>query len=280
MKRLLLIILALALAGCASDAAGPTTAPSAKRAQSMAELRAKSRAAGRNAAGPMRVRVDVYHLQVPHGTISRNDDFWTRVDEQIVDPATYDLLFRNGVRVGQAPIAEWEHFRQMIADQPSAFQASSILGPEAKNVDLNVRKQVEMQDIFYFDGSGSLQGRTYDRCENYLTISFLPAPRKPGSIRVGVCPVVKTMRKRLEISEKGSEREITYTHPERIYDCNLRSDIPAGSFMIIAPSAEAVWPTSIGSSFLLRDGPTERLESVLLLVPNQATLPAPADAQE
>jgi hypothetical protein len=274
MKNLLPIFaLALVVAGCADKGSDPTTQPSARRARSMAEMRAQSRAAGKNA--PMRIRVDVYHLQVPYGTVSRNDEFWTRIDEQCVDPGTHDLLFRNGVRVGQAPVGEWEHFKQMMTEHPATFQASSILGPEAKNVDLNVRKQVETQDIFYYDGQSDLQGRTYDRCENYLTVSFLPAPRKPGSVRVSLCPVVKTMRKRYESTEKGSEREFTYTNPERIYDCNLRTDVPPGHFMIVAPSEEAMRPTSIGNCFLLHDGPTERLESVLLFVPNQATLPAP-----
>lgn len=271
MKHAVLIL--LLIAGCADKGAAPTTQPSERRARSMAEMRARSRAAGRDA--PMRIRVDVYHLQVPFGTVSRNESFWTRIDEQCVDPATHDLLFRNGLRVGHAPVGEWDHFKQMLADHPAKFQASSILGPEAKDVDLNVRKQVETQDIFYYDGQSKLQGRTYDRCENYLTISFLPAPRKPGSVRVSLCPVVKTMRKRLEFSEKGSEREITYTNPERIYECNLRTDVPPGSFMIVAPSEEASRSTSIGNNFLLHDGPTERLESVLLFVPNQATLPAP-----
>jgi hypothetical protein len=95
-------------------------------------------------------------------------------------------------------------------------------------------------------------------------------------VRISMCPVVKTMRTRLEFTEKGTEREFTYTKPERIYDCNLRTDVPPGHFMIVAPSEEATRSSSIGNSFLLNEGPTERLESVLLFVPNQATLPAPA----
>src|SRR5688572_5960420 len=278
MKKLASIFLATALLGCADQGPAPATQPSARRAQSMAELRARSRSAGKDApAGPMRIRVDVYHLQVPFGTVSRRDDFWKNVDEQCVDPATHDLLYRNGLRVGHAPVAEWEQFKQLISEDSAKFQASSILGPEARNVDLNVRKQVETQDIWYINGTGGLQGCTYDRCENYWTVSFVPAPRKPGSVRVGLCPVVKTMRQRLEVTEKGNEREITYTSPERIYDVNLRTDIPPGHFMIVAPSEEAAWPTSIGSSFLLHDGPTERVESVLLFAPNQASLPIPAN---
>src|SRR4051794_18241695 len=28
------------------------------------------------------IRIDVWHLSLPYGTVSRNDDFWKRVDEQ------------------------------------------------------------------------------------------------------------------------------------------------------------------------------------------------------
>ena len=38
------------------------------------------------------MRLDVYVLTVPYGTISRNEEFWRRVYEQAVDVGTYDLL--------------------------------------------------------------------------------------------------------------------------------------------------------------------------------------------
>jgi hypothetical protein len=47
----------------------------------------------------------------------------------------------------------------------------------------------------------------------------------------------------------------------------LKTDIPIDSFLIIAPSPEAQWKMSLGNAFLMRDGAAEKLEEVLLVVP-------------
>src|SRR6476660_3215963 len=41
---------------------------------------------------PTSVHVDLYQLSVPYGTVSRNEKFWKRIDENCVDPTTYDTL--------------------------------------------------------------------------------------------------------------------------------------------------------------------------------------------
>ncbi|MGH7215348.1 MAG: hypothetical protein ACREIT_11350, partial [Tepidisphaeraceae bacterium] len=82
-----------------------------------------------------------------------------------------------------------------------------------------------------------------------------------------LCPVVRSRRTRLEFNVKNEEREVQFTRPERLYDCNLRVDVPLNSFLIISPSSQATVATSIGGAFLLKDGEAERFEHVLLVVP-------------
>jgi hypothetical protein len=86
-------------------------------------------------------------------------------------------------------------------------------------------------------------------------------------MRVTLCPVVRATQKRLEWSPLNNELEITYTAPQRLYDLNLRTDVPLNSFLIVAPSSEATWPTSIGNNFLVTPGDADRMETVLLVVP-------------
>jgi hypothetical protein len=206
-------------------------------------------------------------LQVPAGTVSRNEKFWKRVDEQCLDPVTYDLLYKNGVRVGEAPIAEWDYFRQLIADHPAVATASDLVAAESKPVEFTVRKDIVGQTIFYYDRANQLVGKSFDASENLITIAFQQAPRKPQTMRVVLCPVVRSKYKRLEFSPLNREMEITYTAPERLYDLNLKADVPVDNFLIVAPSSDASLPTSIGNSFFTLDGPAERLENVLLIVP-------------
>jgi len=88
-----------------------------------------------------------------------------------------------------------------------------------------------------------------------------------NTMRVALCPVVRSVRKRLELSPLNNEQEVTFTYPERLYDMNLRADVPVDSFLVIAPSDEARWRTSIGNNFFVSDGTAERMENVLLIVP-------------
>jgi hypothetical protein len=167
---------------------------------------------------------------------------------------------------------------------------NTLVAPEAKPIDLPLRRQVESQMIFYYDGANTLHGRSYDRCENFITMTFQPAPRKPRTVRLALCPVVRTLRKKIEffpsLEKDKQEMELAFVTPERLYDLNLRADIPISSFFIVAPSGEAGWPTSMGNTFFVEEAPAEKMETVLLLVPKlvkmEEILPgapkSPADA--
>jgi hypothetical protein len=219
------------------------------------------------AAAPVGMRVDLYQLQVPEGTISHNEKFWKRVDEHSVDPGTYDLLYKNGVRVGQAPIADWDYFKQVMEQYPAVAKQSSLLAGEGKAVELPMRKGMVSQDIWYYNASNALEGHTFNGCENLIALTFQPTPRHAGSMRVALCPTVRATEKRLQYTATNNEVEVTYAAPQRIYDLNLRTDVPFDNFLIVAPSSDASRKTSIGQGFFMTAGIAERLENVLLIVP-------------
>jgi hypothetical protein len=281
MKKLLASILVLTVAGCSGKKPAPTTtaAPDAAAIEQRNRITAfasQSRrgnvAKGHRPDVPMRMRLDVFVLSVPYGTVSRNEEFWKRVNEQAVDVGTYDLLIKNGVRVGEAPIAEYERFAQLIKDQPASHRVASLVAPEGKEVDLEIRKEVPTQLIWHYNGMNELIGWSYDRCENYVALSYQPAPRKNGTLRIVLCPVVKEHRKRLEWLAGNKEQEVAFTQPRRYYDVNLRADVAVNSFLIVAPSAESTWPGSIGNRFFVQDGAAEQMENVLLFVPKQVAV--------
>jgi hypothetical protein len=280
-RALILSALMLSVSACQPPAPIPTPSPSDTPRMSAAgtaakAMRTKARQRGQLAlssgaahAGelPQGLRVEIYQLQVPFGTISKNTEFWKHVDENAVDVATYELLLKNGVRVGQAPVAEWDYFRDIMSQYPAVTKQTSLVAAEAKPVELSVRKDIIGQNLFYFDAKHRMQGQTFDMCENVINLTFQQAPRKPNTMRVALCPVVRAAQKRLEWSPMNNEIEISYTAPQRLYDLNLRTDVPVDSFLIIAPSSEATWPTSIGNNFLVTPGDAERMETVLVVVP-------------
>src|SRR5204862_5121136 len=60
------------------------------------------------------VQLDVYQITVPHGTVSNNDSFWKNVSEENLDVVSRDVLYLNGLRVGEAPLSQWGFFQGLI----------------------------------------------------------------------------------------------------------------------------------------------------------------------
>jgi hypothetical protein len=276
MKRTLIILgIALAAAGCPTPPPIPPPAPSNPPKMTGPKMLVQRGAASGERStqaasheSPVSLQIDVYQLVVPQRTISHNEAFWKRVDEQAVDVATYDLLLKNGVRVGVAPVAEWDRFRELMERTPAQTKLNTMVGATGKPMELPMRKEVRTQHIFYFDKSNQMQGRTYDESANIVTMTVQSAPRKTDTLRIALCPVVRGMRKQLQYSAMNNELgEVAYAVPERLYDMNLCADVPVNTFLIVAPSPQATWPSSIGNSFFVADGTAERMETVLLIVP-------------
>ena len=234
-------------------------------------------AAGDKAAAPAPVhrrvvKMDVFQLHIPLGTISRSEEFWKHVDEQSVDVGTYDLLRKNGWRIGIAPTSEWNYFLDIIENYPASPKPTSLAaapGGDGASLELTMSKGIPYQVISYFNDENRLFLRSYEECENLISISLQQAPRKPGEARVSVCPTVRATYRRYQIttSAESGEREIKYDRPERLYDLNCEVDIPIDHFFVVAPAPEVKWKTSLGQTFLVQNGGADRYEAVLLLVP-------------
>ena len=266
-----LVGLALAQSGCTSDktaVAKQAAAPSAGVfASPLSPQPQHMLTSGR--PEPVTVQqLDIYQLSVPLGAVSHSDEFWKRVDEQTVDIATYDLLLKNGMRVGVANNSEWPYFKSIVDAHPTKSRQCTATGGDAGAVELVLKEKINFQNVFYLNDRNQVYGRTYERCENAMGVSFQPAPRKPGTVRISVCPLVRSLRKRFEVSIRNNEeREIQYVAPENLYDLNLITDVPVEGFLVIAPSDHARIPSSLGSTFLVGGNISERFEQVLLLVP-------------
>ena len=222
--------------------------------------------------------IHVFRLSVPANFVSGNAAFWKPIDETAVDPGTYDLLYKNGVRVGTAPLSEFEAARTLLAGAMDAQGAkrSDVLATRAQQVEVEMKTNLPEQILFYFEslatGTAAV-GRTYGECDNVFYLAFQPVPRAPDEVELSITPAVKTHRKRMEFTVRGNEQELTYASPESLYPLNLRVDLPLDRFMVVAPSPGAQQETSIGRAFLTQDDPTQRRESVLVIVPQVEAIP-------
>jgi hypothetical protein len=216
------------------------------------------------------IHLDVYQLDLPMGAVSRNDALWKRVDEQAVGAGegTADLLFKNGLRCGVAPRSEWSFFRDLLGGQPGRMRQTKVNGTHGDAVTLEMDTPVDHEDIFYFDASNQMVGRTFESCVNGVSLSFQPAPRKQSSVRIALAPTIRGERRRLEFTPANQEYESPFAEVTRLYDLSLRVDVADDSFLVVAPSEDASRSTSIGARFFTTEDKAERLERVLLIVPS------------
>ena len=215
------------------------------------------------------LQLEVFQMSLPAGAVSRSDDFWKHVEEQRLDPATYDLLLKNGVRVGVAPNDDWDYFREILELNHAVSTKGVATANGGGTVELSMKKSVPFEDVFYLDDIGALHGRTYENCDNLLGVSFWPEPRHPGEVRLAVSPTIRSLRSYFQYSSRNNEEaEIREVRPEYLYDLNLRIVVPPDSFLVIAPSRDSKWSTTLGNTFFHIDGKAEQLEQVLILAPH------------
>jgi hypothetical protein len=229
--------------------------------------------------------LDVYQVVVPFGTVSRNADFWRHVDEEAIDPVTKDLLLKNGMRCGLAANQDWDFFREQIEQNPHLAKSGSAVATGNGQIELPMKQNVPEQTIFYFSGHSAPEGRTYEKCNDLIGVSFWPDHRRIGEMNISLSPTIRSTRSHYEYTMRGDERVLTTVTPEYLYELNLRTAVPMDKFLVIGLSPAGDQPSTLGHNFLTLEGGAELHEQVLIFVPRvpqrrppAATRPSPATA--
>ena len=259
---------ALALGGCAQSGGATSDAPAA--APATRQLPAGGESLSSVDAGTRTLRVlglRVFELELPRGRVSSNKELWRRIDEQAVDAGTYDVLYANGVRVGVAPVAELPHVSETL-DTDQARRVD-ILGKTTgrQTQELPLETGVFEKTLFWFDAAKRGRGRTFQRCDTLLSLSFEPSPGTPGSVRISMVPVVRSSQPQTVITAAGNDVQVTLQKEETLFDLKLAADVALGQFLIVSPSEELRWRTSLGRQFFCREVTGELLERVYVIVP-------------
>ncbi len=215
------------------------------------------------------VALDVYQLSVPLGSISRSEEFWKHVEEEsAIDIGTYDLLLKNCVRVGIGDNKDWPFFKSLIDNNhATAMRGSS--SPSAQGfLQLTLKSKIPFEDVFWTDDHNILTGRTFEDCENLLSISFEPHQRKLDHAVLKVCPVIRGTRKLFRFTPLNHEEPgLEAVYPEQLLQLAVEADVPPEHFLIFGPTANSHPDTSLGRTFFVKGGDAEELETVLILSP-------------
>lgn len=287
MMRLTTVILAALLAGCAAKRGDELTRATSHGSMSTAGAGSIAAAPASDAHAarrqiPVAILLDVYQLTVPAQAISQNDEFWKRVDETRVDVGVHDLLDKNGIRIGLGRDPDWPYFKGLLGKYPSSrmSQGRTPIGKEGY-VELPMRSGIPEQTIFGLDDQGQLWGRSFERCDDLLAVSFIASTHHPGEVMVKVCPLVRGLRRYYRaLATTNEETQIEMVHPEHLYNMRLEAVIPINDFLIIAPSKQAKLSTSMGQTFLMVEGKAEPIERVLVIVPRAFRTDDPTTAEQ
>ena len=211
--------------------------------------------------------VQVFALELPRGRVSRNSELWRRIDENRVGPGVYDVLWANGVRVGGAKLAELEHVRQTL--EVETAQRVDIVGRSVGRQarEFAVEAGIGEKTLFWFDAAKRHHGRTFQRCETLMTIAFEPSPGRDDAVRISMTPVVRSTQARLVVTPAGDDYTVSEEKDTNLLDLNLEADVPLGQFLIVSPSDEATWETSLGRQFFSFERDGQLFERVYVLIP-------------
>lgn len=206
-----------------------------------------------------------YELRVQQGDISRNADFWKPFDETFLGLWKHDVLNKNGLRVGRAPLVELKYLREQMAGADETPQ--SIIGSESKDYEMEVRKDVAKQTIFYADKNGVYEGKDYEQCDNVFAVTFRRAPRHEDRVRITVAPMIRDQKSKMEVVNRQT-MQVRQFQPETLYDLGITTELGVDECLVISPNAAALDnATLVGRIFLMENRPAERVEKILVIVP-------------
>jgi len=214
----------------------------------------------------------MYRLQMPFGANSADPAFWKPLEEDAVDAQTSARLTLNGIRVGRGRVADWPQYLQILERESAIKMFDGLFaGQSVDDVPIDMSDELPEELLSIFDEHG-LTMRSFDHCQNRFSFSFQWAPRKPGTIRITVCPVVMVWQMRMDFTMSDKGDPASYRYRENLYDLHLCADIAPGEFMVIGTSPATADPSRVGSRFLTRDGPNQRFEQLLIFVGNPVPL--------
>jgi len=258
-------ILFLAMIACGSHSPPPTS--SQQGGNSTAAPPPAASDANPALTGSGIITGTMYHLQMPFGANSRDDAFWKLLDEDVVDVATNLNLNRNGLRVGRGRVADWPDYLKLLNAESATMlnETKFLTQPSFDDARLPMSDILPEELLFIYDDHG-LTMRSFDDCQNILSMAFQWAPRKPRTMRLTICPAIMAWRTRRDYSLTDNPDPVRYLERLNYYDLHFRADIAPGEFLAVGTTTATEDPNRIGSRFLTRDGPNQRYEELLILV--------------
>lgn len=224
-------------------------------------------------------QLEMYELAVPAGAISTNADFWKPFDETFLGMWKHDVLYKNGLRVGLAPVNVLPMLAQQLENAET--QESSLIGARGRDFEMAMKNNVDKQTIFYFDRNGRMSGKDYAPADNIFAISFRQTPRKSDHVRLAIAPAVREIAERI-VRGNAPGAAPKFLRPQTIFELGIEWDLGVDECLVIsaADMANEV-KVSVGRAFMTEERPAQIVEKALVIIPRiRGEMPEVAPKQE
>ena len=280
MKRFAVLLMAAGLAlwtGCPPDAKPPGNNVTSSTGSVPELVEVKPGTKVDLLTHMLAVRVKVVLIELPAGTVSASEEIWSYLDEEPVGADRGAALGRNGLRVGMGRQGNWPDLAKVLKQMTGrSFRQGVKLTAPGVSTAFKLNERDHSSTIFTSHADRSLSGADYPPGRDMLSILCTIDEDEPSTILVTALPQIESARRKPSVSAANGNVAIEvkptfYNFPELMFQLS----VPAGSFLLIGPGAQARRPTSIGHHFLVRKRDRAEFETVVVLTPEVLAVPRP-----
>ena len=220
-------------------------------------------------------------IELPIGTASGSEEIWSYLDEEPIGAACVAALGRNGLRIGLGAGGTWPDLAKVLKRMTGRrFRQSRKLTRPGMPVSFELKKRARATTIFTSHADRTLSGADYPAGHGLLRVLCTLDEDEPTTILVtGMLQIESVHRKASIATLKPTiglvAEPIVYNFPQLTFQLS----VPAKSYVVIGPGAQARRPSSIGQHFLVRERDGAKFETVLVLVPQLLAAPMPKRPQ-
>jgi hypothetical protein len=215
------------------------------------------------------VRMRMFTIEVPVGTVSGSEDLWSYLDEEPIDSVRLSTLARNGFRIGRGRRDTWPDVAAILSRLTGRpLKATTLHTKPGSVVPIVLKQDQPEQTIFTFFDDRTLSGADYPAGDNLLSVYCTVNYDQPTELIVTGMPQLRSSyRKPKVIRDAGPLRlvrkPVHYTFQPLLWQIPVNSR----DFIMIGPGTQSRRPNSVGRHFLNRTKGGMEFETVLVLLP-------------
>jgi hypothetical protein len=221
------------------------------------------------------VRLRLYTLEVPVGTISATEEVWSYLDEQALGARKNLTLGLNGLRVGLGRGEDWPDVAQAISRLTGRklAESQSRLLP-GRTAHLRLKKDAAPRTIFLFREDRTLTGKDVPFGDYVMTFTCGVNPHKTDEVLLTGLPQLRTV---IDVPKPYRQDGVIGWERGPRFDSFaptlFQLSVPEGGFILMGPGSQSRRASSLGRHLMVKHRQGMPFETILVVVPELFSAP-------